>query len=239
MGRSAGPRVRGLPRRGAGKPDGRKVTGSRTVVSRPAARPKEGGHTPACLHRTNWGGTIEPSRTGTSPSPHAVDLPPVPVLGGQGSNPPSTCIWGKFRTLLRLLPAWPEQLRPPEGPPRDRTGQSLSGRPAAGPARPVFPAGANLGGYLPSPQVLVLDEPTAGLSVVLTESVLADQGTCPGRPGACCAVTRAESPGPLRLADTASVLVRGQVVMSAPAAEVLASREVAEVFLGRRGRRPK
>jgi branched-chain amino acid transport system ATP-binding protein len=36
----------------------------------------------------------------------------------------------------------------------------------------------------------------------------------------------------LRLADTASVLVRGQVAMSAPAAEVLASREMAEVFLG-------
>ena len=43
----------------------------------------------------------------------------------------------------------------------------------------------------------------------------------------------------LRLADTASVLVRGQVVMPAPAAEVLASREVAEAFLGGRGRRPK
>ena len=35
------------------------------------------------------------------------------------------------------------------------------------------------------------------------------------------------------------MLVRGQVVMSAPAAEVLASREVAEVFLGGRGRRQK
>jgi hypothetical protein len=35
------------------------------------------------------------------------------------------------------------------------------------------------------------------------------------------------------------VLVRGQVVMSAPAAEVLASREMAEVFLGGRGRRQK
>ena len=43
----------------------------------------------------------------------------------------------------------------------------------------------------------------------------------------------------LRLAHTASVLVQGQVVMSAPAAEVLASRDMAEVFLGGRGRRPK
>ena len=43
----------------------------------------------------------------------------------------------------------------------------------------------------------------------------------------------------LRLAHTASVLVRGKVVMSAPAAEVLASREMAQVFLGGRGRRQK
>jgi ABC-type sugar transport system ATPase subunit len=36
----------------------------------------------------------------------------------------------------------------------------------------------------------------------------------------------------LRLADSAYVLVQGQVAMAAPAADVLASPEMAEVFLG-------
>jgi ABC-type uncharacterized transport system ATPase subunit len=38
----------------------------------------------------------------------------------------------------------------------------------------------------------------------------------------------------LRLADVASVLVQGKVAMSAPAADVLASPQMAEVFLGGR-----
>jgi ABC-type branched-subunit amino acid transport system ATPase component len=90
-----------------------------------------------------------------------------------------------------------------------------------------------------SPRVLVLDEPTAGLSAVLTESVLADQVRALADRGHAVLLVEQKAQAALRLADTASVLVRGQVVMSAPAAEVLASREVAEVFLGGRGRRPK
>jgi hypothetical protein len=54
-----------------------------------------------------------------------------------------------------------------------------------------------------------------------------------------CLLVEQKAQAALRLAHTASVLVRGQVVMSAPAAEVLASREMAEVFLGGRGRRQK
>jgi branched-chain amino acid transport system ATP-binding protein len=90
-----------------------------------------------------------------------------------------------------------------------------------------------------SPRVLVLDEPTAGLSAVLTESVLAGQVRALADRGHAVLLVEQKAQAALRLADTASVLVRGQVVMSAPAAEVLASREVAEVFLGGRGRRPQ
>ena len=90
-----------------------------------------------------------------------------------------------------------------------------------------------------SPRVLVLDEPTAGLSALLTESVLADQVRALADRGHAVLLVEQKAQAALRLADTASVLVRGQVVMSAPAAEVLASREVAEVFLGGRGRRPQ
>jgi len=90
-----------------------------------------------------------------------------------------------------------------------------------------------------SPRVLVLDEPTAGLSAVLTESVLADQVRALADRGHAVLLVEQKAQAALRLADTASVLVRGQVVMSAPAAEVLASSEMAEVFLGGRGRRQK
>jgi branched-chain amino acid transport system ATP-binding protein len=88
-----------------------------------------------------------------------------------------------------------------------------------------------------SPRVLVLDEPTAGLSAVLTESVLAGQVRALADRGHAVLLVEQKAQAALRLAHTASVLVRGQVVMSAPAAEVLASREVAEAFLGGRGRR--
>ena len=90
-----------------------------------------------------------------------------------------------------------------------------------------------------SPRVLVLDEPTAGLSAVLTESVLAGQVRALADQGHAVLLVEQKAQAALRLAHTASVLVRGQVVMSAPAAEVLASREVGEVFLGGRGRRQK
>ena len=90
-----------------------------------------------------------------------------------------------------------------------------------------------------SPRVLVLDEPTAGLSPVLTESVLADQVRVLADRGHAVLLVEQKAQAALRLAHTASVLVRGQVVMSAPAAEVLASREMAEVFSGGRGRREK
>jgi ABC-type branched-subunit amino acid transport system ATPase component len=83
-----------------------------------------------------------------------------------------------------------------------------------------------------SPRVLILDEPTAGLSAALTESVLNDQVRALADRGHAVLLVEQKARAALRLADTASVLVRGQVAMSAPAREVLASREMAEVFLG-------
>ena len=84
-----------------------------------------------------------------------------------------------------------------------------------------------------SPRVLVLDEPTAGLSAALTDAVLTDQVRALADRGHAVLLVEQKAQAALRLADTASVLVQGQVAMSAPAAEVLASREMAEVFLGR------
>ncbi len=83
-----------------------------------------------------------------------------------------------------------------------------------------------------NPRVLILDEPTAGLSAALTEAVLNDQVRALADRGHAVLLVEQKAQAALRLADTASVLVQGRVVMSAPAAEVLASGEMAEVFLG-------
>jgi ABC-type branched-subunit amino acid transport system ATPase component len=89
-----------------------------------------------------------------------------------------------------------------------------------------------------SPRVLVLDEPTAGLSPTLTEAVLTDQVRALADHGHAVLLVEQKAQAALRLADTASVLVQGQVAMSAPAAQVLASSEMAEVFLGGRVSQP-
>jgi branched-chain amino acid transport system ATP-binding protein len=89
-----------------------------------------------------------------------------------------------------------------------------------------------------SPRVLVLDEPTAGLSPTLTEAVLTDQVRALADHGHAVLLVEQKAQAALRLADTASVLVQGQVAMSAAAAEVLASSDMAEVFLGGRVSRP-
>jgi branched-chain amino acid transport system ATP-binding protein len=85
-----------------------------------------------------------------------------------------------------------------------------------------------------SPRVLILDEPTAGLSAALTEAVLNDQVRALADHGHAVLLVEQKAQAALRLADVASVLVQGTVAMSAPAAEVLASPQMAEVFLGGR-----
>lgn len=83
-----------------------------------------------------------------------------------------------------------------------------------------------------SPRVLVLDEPTAGLSAALTEVVLRDQVRALADRGHAVLLVEQKAQAALRLADHAYVLVAGEVAMSAPAAEVLASPGMAEIFLG-------
>jgi len=85
-----------------------------------------------------------------------------------------------------------------------------------------------------SPRVLLLDEPTAGLSPALTETVLGEQVRTLADHGHAVLLVEQRAQAALKLADFACVLVRGQVAMAARAAEVLASPEMAEIFLGGR-----
>jgi ABC-type branched-subunit amino acid transport system ATPase component len=85
-----------------------------------------------------------------------------------------------------------------------------------------------------SPRVLVLDEPTAGLSAQLTDLVLNGQVRTLAARGHAVLLVEQKAQAALSLADTACVLTAGRVAMAAPAADVLASPQMAEIFLGGR-----
>ena len=89
-----------------------------------------------------------------------------------------------------------------------------------------------------SPKVLVLDEPTAGLSAALTEAVLRDQVRALADHGHAVLLVEQKARAALGLADHAYVLVAGEVAMAAPATDVLASPRMAEIFLGGQAAEP-
>jgi ABC-type branched-subunit amino acid transport system ATPase component len=82
------------------------------------------------------------------------------------------------------------------------------------------------------PSVLVLDEPTAGLSPELSKSVLETQVRALGDLGKAVLLVEQKAVAALGISDWAYMLVRGEVVMSADAKEVLAKPDMREIFLG-------
>lgn len=83
-----------------------------------------------------------------------------------------------------------------------------------------------------APRVLVLDEPTAGLSPALTRVVLEEQARALADHGKAVLLVEQKAHAALELSDWAYVLVRGSVAKSAAAADVLADPDMAEIFLG-------
>jgi ABC-type branched-subunit amino acid transport system ATPase component len=82
------------------------------------------------------------------------------------------------------------------------------------------------------PSVLVLDEPTAGLSPELSKAVLETQVRALGDLGKAVLLVEQKAVAALGISDWAYMLVRGEVVMSADAKEVLAKPDMREIFLG-------
>jgi ABC-type branched-subunit amino acid transport system ATPase component len=82
------------------------------------------------------------------------------------------------------------------------------------------------------PSVLVLDEPTAGLSPELSKAVLETQVRALGDLGKAVLLVEQKAVAALGISDWAYMLVRGEVVMSADATEVLAKPDMREIFLG-------
>jgi ABC-type branched-subunit amino acid transport system ATPase component len=85
------------------------------------------------------------------------------------------------------------------------------------------------------PKVLLLDEPTAGLSLELSRVVLEEQVRALGRHGKAVLLVEQKAVAALGIADWAYMMVRGRVVMSARAVEVLDNPEMREIFLGAKG----
>jgi ABC-type branched-subunit amino acid transport system ATPase component len=87
------------------------------------------------------------------------------------------------------------------------------------------------------PQILVLDEPTASLSPELSKAVLREQVRALADLGKSILLVEQKAVAALEISDWAYVMVRGKVLMSAKAAEVLANPDMREIFLG--GSAPK
>jgi branched-chain amino acid transport system ATP-binding protein len=85
---------------------------------------------------------------------------------------------------------------------------------------------------MPDPAVLLLDEPTAGLAPELTRQVLSGQVRMLAELGKAVVVVEQKAHAALEAADDAAVLVGGTVAMSGTAAEILADKRMAELFLG-------
>jgi ABC-type branched-subunit amino acid transport system ATPase component len=82
------------------------------------------------------------------------------------------------------------------------------------------------------PSVLILDEPTASLSPELSRTVLEEQVRALGDLGKGVLLVEQKAVAALGIADWAYMLVRGEVVMSADAQEVLGKPDMREIFLG-------
>lgn len=83
-----------------------------------------------------------------------------------------------------------------------------------------------------APSVMVLDEPTAGLSPALTQVVLGEQARVLADRGKAVLIVEQKAKAALELADWAYVMVQGRVAMSASGRAVLEDPDMAEVFLG-------
>jgi len=82
------------------------------------------------------------------------------------------------------------------------------------------------------PSVLLLDEPTAGLSPELSRQVLEEQIRTLGKHGKAVLLIEQKAVAALGIADWAYMMVGGRVVMSARGVDVLAKPEMREIFLG-------
>jgi branched-chain amino acid transport system ATP-binding protein len=88
-------------------------------------------------------------------------------------------------------------------------------------------------GLLANPKVMMLDEPSLGLSPRLTNDVFALIGELNRSRGLAILLVEQNTQKALRLANRAYVLELGRVVMEGPPAELLANPGLRDAYLGR------
>src|SRR5438270_2388501 len=83
------------------------------------------------------------------------------------------------------------------------------------------------------PRLLVLDEPTSNLSAELARALLEEHVSRLGHAGAAVLIVEQKALAALAISDWAYVMAAGTVKVSSSAKDLLARKDVAEVFLGR------
>lgn len=86
---------------------------------------------------------------------------------------------------------------------------------------------------MPRPKILILDEPTANLSPQLAAILLRDQVRQLAADGTAVLLVEQKALAALEISDRAYILVAGRTRIEGPAAELLARRDIGELFLGR------
>src|SRR5215469_13363560 len=89
-----------------------------------------------------------------------------------------------------------------------------------------------LGALMSRPKVLLLDEPTSGLSAERSAQLLTRDIRALAESGASVLLVEQKALAALEISHWGYVLALGRVVLSAPAAQLLARPDLGEVFLG-------
>jgi branched-chain amino acid transport system ATP-binding protein len=110
-----------------------------------------------------------------------------------------------------------------------------SGKLLSGGERKLLGIGRSL---ISSPKLLILDEPTAGLSPILARSMLDDHITSLARAGVTILLVEQRARQAMQIADWCYVLVAGRVELNDAPAALLARTDFGELFLGRSARTP-
>ncbi len=134
-----------------------------------------------------------------------------------GYRLPRAGVAAQIERVLSIFPALSKMT--------DRTASKLSG----GERKMVAIARA----LMLSPSVLLLDEPTANLAVELAGAVLREHVRRLADAGCAVLLVEQRALEALRVSDYAYVMVAGAIAAEAPAQELMARRDIGELFLGR------
>jgi ABC-type branched-subunit amino acid transport system ATPase component len=133
---------------------------------------------------------------------------------------PKAQVGARIDHVLQTLPSLRPLLK--------RRGKLLSGG-----ERKLLGIGRSL---ISSPKLLILDEPTAGLSPILARGILDDHVTSLARGGVTILLVEQRAHQAMLIADWCYVLVDGRVELNDAPATLLARADFGELFLGRSAR---